>query len=127
MAEEMPRASELQTERNVAPACHREKRVMRHDGSLRVGANPGTGAAISAASSGSSKFIQDLRYGGRMLRRNPGFTSVIALTLALGIGINTLVFHFLRAVFETARRSGARRGGSGSSPWIAIAKTILRL
>jgi putative ABC transport system permease protein len=44
-------------------------------------------------------FWQDVRYGLRQLNRNPGFSAVVVITLALGIGANSAVFSVLNGLF----------------------------
>jgi predicted permease len=69
---------------------------------------------------------QDLRYGARMLRKNPGFTAVAVLSLGLGIGVSVVTFSLVNAaafrplpgVKDPARLvyRNASRGGGISYP-----------
>jgi hypothetical protein len=45
--------------------------------------------------------LQDLRFGVRMIRKNPGFSSAAILTLALGIGVNTTIFTWFNSTLIT--------------------------
>jgi putative ABC transport system permease protein len=82
-------------------------------------------------------FLADLGFGARLLRRSPGFTTVAALVIALGIGATTVVYGLVSAVLlrpppgveaseelvaiYTSDYSGPRFGGSSYPDYEAIA------
>ena len=54
-------------------------------------------------------FLQDLRYAARTLRKHPGFTAVVALTIALGVGVNTTFFSLFSLAFRPLPVEGPAR------------------
>jgi predicted permease len=81
---------------------------------------------------GLDRLRQDLDYGARMLRRNPTLTLVAALSLALGIGANTVVFSIVESVLlqpfpfrDTDRLVFLWQGPDGSSLENQVPGTVL--
>ena len=68
--------------------------------------------------------VQDVRFGIRMLARTPGFTIVVAITLALGIGANSTIFSWINSTLldpipgikDTSRLVSVMRGERSEHP-----------
>lgn len=100
IAEELQSHIDLRIEANIAAGLSPEE--ARRDALLHFGNLTSIREHVTESDStlGLAGFVRDLRYAFRQLRRSPGFAFIAILTLALGIGVNVVVFGVLNAAIE---------------------------
>ena len=102
LREEMEAPLEMEVQENVSRGMPAEeaRRAARREFGNRTQIQE---RAVEAwAFRGLENLLQDLRYGARMLRRNPGVTLAAVLSLGLGIGASTAVFSIAEALMFRA-------------------------
>lgn len=99
MAEEMRLHLELQTEENIArgmPPDDARYAALRSFGGVE---QVKEAARTQRGWLWLEQLGQDVRFGARMLRKSPAFTTVAVVSLAIGIGLNTAVFSIINTIF----------------------------
>src|SRR5437588_589199 len=113
MAEEMQEHIEQLTERHIAEgmvAKEARQAALREFGGVEQIKEVAREQRIWGW---ADEFVQDLRFGARMLFRSPGFSILAILCLTLGIGTNAAVLSWIEGIFFVIEEFG--KGESGKS------------